>query len=132
MIFILSIVKETLLISWKVKYCYLINIRREAQVLLLGMSTVINWKTLLLADRPHNPAKIFLQQKNGTFKNDSLQSKEAEDMGLLLFDADQDNDLDLYCVSGSSEFKNRVENYQDRLYRNTGQWKISVRFNSVA
>ena len=71
-----------------------------------------------------NPAKIFLQQKNGSFKNDSLQSKEAEDMGLLLFDADQDGDQDLYCVSGSSEFKNRQENYQDRLYRNTGNGKF--------
>ena len=70
------------------------------------------------------PAKIFLQQKDGTFKNDSLQSKSAEDMGLLLFDADQDNDLDLYCVSGSSEFKNNVQNYQDRLYRNTGNGKL--------
>ena len=71
-----------------------------------------------------NPAKIFLQQKDGTFKNDSLQAKEAEDMGLLLFDADQDGDQDLYCVSGSSEFKNRKENYQDRLYRNTGNGKF--------
>ena len=71
-----------------------------------------------------NPAKIFLQQKNGTFKNDSLEAKEAEDMGLLLFDADQDNDLDLYCVSGSSEFKSHVQNYQDRFYRNKGNGKF--------
>ena len=77
-----------------------------------------------------NPAKIFLQQKNGTFKNDSLEAKEAEDMGLLLFDADQDGDQDLYCVSGSSEFKNRKENYQDRLYRNTGNGKFQ--YDSIA
>ena len=77
-----------------------------------------------------NPAKIFLQQKNGTFKNDSLEAKEAEDMGLLLFDADQDGDQDLYCVSGSSEFKNRKENYQDRLYRNIGNGKFQ--YDSIA
>ena len=66
------------------------------------------------------PAKIFLQQQNGSFKGDSLAVKEAEDMGMLLFDADNDDDLDLYCVSGSSEFKNNYTNYQDRFYRNSG------------
>lgn len=64
--------------------------------------------------------KIFMQGKDGSFRIDSLPSKTAEDMGLLLFDADGDNDLDLYCVSGSSEFKSKYDNYQDRLYRNSG------------
>lgn len=69
-------------------------------------------------------AKIFLQQTNGTFKTDSLSSKVAEDMGILLFDADNDGDLDLYCVSGSSEFGRDKVNYQDRFYRNTGKGKF--------
>lgn len=71
-------------------------------------------------------AHVFLQQKNNTFKHDSLQTKVPEDMGLLLFDADGDNDLDLYCVSGSSEFKNEYEHYQDRLYINNGTGKFSL------
>ena len=69
-------------------------------------------------------AKIFLQQGNGSFKTDSLPAKVAEDMGLLLFDADNDGDQDLYCVSGSSEFKGDKLNYQDRFYRNTGKGKF--------
>lgn len=69
-------------------------------------------------------AKIFLQQANGSFQNDSLPAKVAEDMGLLLFDADNDGDLDLYCVSGSSEFKGNKLNYQDRFYRNSGNGKF--------
>ncbi len=69
-------------------------------------------------------AKIFLQQVNGSFKTDSLPTKMAEDMGLLLFDADNDGDLDVYCVSGSSEFKGNKLNYQDRFYRNSGNGKF--------
>ena len=73
-----------------------------------------------------NSAKIFFQRTNGSFRMDSLNSKAAEDMGLLLFDADGDNDLDLYCVSGSSEFKKEYDNYQDRFYRNSGDGKFQL------
>lgn len=69
-------------------------------------------------------AKIFIQQTNGTFKTDSLSAKTFEDMGILLFDADNDGDQDLYCVSGSSEFKGDKVNYQDRFYRNSGNGKF--------
>jgi hypothetical protein len=62
----------------------------------------------------------FLQQKDGTFKHDSLPVKSQEDMGILLFDADHDNDLDLYCVSGSTEFGKASSFYQHRFYKNTG------------
>ncbi len=73
-------------------------------------------------------ASIFLQQPTGTFKIDSLSAKIQEDMGMLLFDADNDGDLDLYCVSGSSEFGRNNKNYQDRLYRNlgNGQFKLDT------
>jgi hypothetical protein len=64
---------------------------------------------------------IFIQQKNGTFKKDSLGAKPQEDMSMLLFDADGDNDLDLYCVGGSSEFGALPDAYQDRFYRNNGK-----------
>ncbi len=67
---------------------------------------------------------VFIQQKDNSFKMDQLPVKDSEDMGLLLFDADGDSDLDLYCVSGSSEFKDRDEMYQDRFYRNLGNGKF--------
>lgn len=76
-------------------------------------------------------AKIFLQQTNGTFKTDSLPVKVAEDMGILLFDADNDGDQDLYCVSGSSEFKRDKVNYQDRFYRNSGKGKFILEANAL-
>jgi hypothetical protein len=76
-------------------------------------------------------AKIYLQQQNGSFKTDSLQVKVAEDVGILLFDADNDGDEDLYCVSGSSEFKHDKVNYQDRFYRNSGKGKFVYEANAL-
>lgn len=74
----------------------------------------------------HNSAKIFYQETGGTFRMDSLPVKESEDTGLCLFDADHDGDLDLYCVSGSSEFGRNIKRYQDRLYRNNGKGKFML------
>ncbi len=65
-------------------------------------------------------AVIYFQKSDGKFENAVLPNKKMEDMGLLLFDCDHDGDLDLYCASGSSEFGKSIDNYQDRLYRNSG------------
>lgn len=70
-------------------------------------------------------AAVFYQQPDGTFKTDSLPAKVQEDLGLLLFDADGDADLDLYCVSGSAEFGRDAQNYQHRFYRNNGKGKFT-------
>jgi hypothetical protein len=74
----------------------------------------------------HHPARVFIQQKNGNFRADSLASKESEDVGIILFDADGDIDLDLYCVSGSSEFGLNSSYYQDRFYRNDGDGHLAL------
>jgi hypothetical protein len=66
---------------------------------------------------------LFLARPDGTFGSQLLPAvrKPEEDMGSLLFDADNDGDLDLYVVSGSSEFGDDSPLYQDRLYRNDGK-----------
>lgn len=74
----------------------------------------------------HHSAMIYRQQHDGKFRIDSLAAKESEDIGLLLFDADKDGDLDLYCVSGSSEFGKTSSLYQDRLYRNDGKGNFEL------
>lgn len=69
------------------------------------------------------PGRMYLQQTDGTFimlhgpwESDSIQ----QDMGCLLFDANNDNKIDLYVVSGGNEFPDQSPLYGDRLYINTG------------
>ncbi|MEX2234718.1 MAG: VCBS repeat-containing protein, partial [Cyclobacteriaceae bacterium] len=66
--------------------------------------------------------QIFRQKRNGTFESTELSKadRESEDMGSLFFDADNDNDLDLYVVSGGNEYNPDHRHYQDRLYFNDG------------
>jgi hypothetical protein len=76
--------------------------------------------------------KFLLQQKDGKFvvKNfpvfNSKDPKTPEDMGLLLFDADNDGDVDLYCASGSDEFPANANRYQDRFFINDGKGNFSL------
>ena len=72
--------------------------------------------------------QIFLQQKNGSFirktllnKGDSIPEKNNEDFGIVLFDADNDGDLDIYIASGGYEFEHNTAAYTDRLYINDGK-----------
>jgi len=74
-------------------------------------------------------ATIFTQEENGRFSEsefDKKNEKYNEDEGLLLFDADNDNDLDLYIVSGSYEFPPGHERYRDRLYLNDGNGSFEL------
>jgi hypothetical protein len=68
--------------------------------------------------------KLYFQNKNGSFELQKQTcfeiDKECEDIGVLLFDADGDKDLDLYVVSGGNEFSTDSPELQDRLYLNDG------------
>jgi hypothetical protein len=74
-------------------------------------------------------AAMFTQDEAGRFHSSMLKKtreKYSEDEGLLLFDADNDNDLDLYIVSGSYEFVPNNPRYTDRLYINDGKGNFTL------
>jgi enediyne biosynthesis protein E4 len=66
---------------------------------------------------------MFIQQANGKFKKKSVSQIDSlsEDMGVLFFDADNDNDMDLYIASGGSEQLKNSSPYEDHLYLNDGK-----------
>jgi len=77
-------------------------------------------------------AVIFLQQDNGSFSQTQLLSSPqantqvSQDMGITLFDADGDGDLDLYITHGGYESKPNTNAYQDKFYINDGKGKFVV------
>lgn len=78
--------------------------------------------------------KFLIQNTEGKFAvQDLLPDKDhnTEDMGVLLFDADKDNDLDLYIVSGSYEFNADSSALQDRFYTNDGKGNFALQANAI-
>ncbi|MEZ5038471.1 MAG: VCBS repeat-containing protein [Saprospiraceae bacterium] len=67
---------------------------------------------------------VYLQNDQGGFEElvvpDLQEDKYYEDLGILIFDADQDGDQDFYIASGGNEFKPNSPGYEDRLYENMG------------
>lgn len=67
---------------------------------------------------------LFIQFSDGSFQKQNIQAftddKNYEDMQSIFFDFDNDNDLDLFVVSGGNEFAEHSSLYADRLYINDG------------
>ncbi|MEP7128636.1 MAG: VCBS repeat-containing protein, partial [Chitinophagales bacterium] len=65
---------------------------------------------------------LLMQQANGSFKKIEIPAfatdSLSEDIDALFFDADNDKDLDLYVVSGGTEFTNQAAELKNRLYIN--------------
>ena len=73
--------------------------------------------------------RLLLGLQSGGFKkmniDDFVADKLYEDIGAIFFDANNDNNLDLYVVSGSYEFYEDSPLQQDRLYLNNGAGKFT-------
>lgn len=70
-----------------------------------------------------NTASVYFQKESG-FEKQNIETitKDSghEDMGIHIFDADNDGDNDIYIVSGGNEFEPDSIMLQDRLYVNDG------------
>jgi len=68
-------------------------------------------------------SRIYISDKNRLIERNikSFQDDAGnEDMESIFIDIDNDNDLDLYVVSGGNEFVNRSVELSDRIYLNDG------------
>lgn len=73
--------------------------------------------------------QLFIQGVEGMFTARGLIAEEGnsfEEMGILLFDIDNDKDLDMYLVGGSNEFLANAQEYSDRLYLNDGSGDFTL------
>lgn len=78
---------------------------------------------LFIGGSKGNAPSLFINTENGFVlkkTTDFDQSKNSEDMESVFFDADGDNDLDLYVCSGGIEFSQYSAEFLDRLYVNDG------------
>ncbi len=77
-------------------------------------------------------ASLLFQQPNGQFKETTLiagatkDNKNWEDVGVLLFDADNDSDLDIYISSGGFENEANSASYDDKFYLNDGRGTFTL------
>ncbi|WP_111682393.1 VCBS repeat-containing protein [Winogradskyella tangerina] len=71
------------------------------------------------------PSELYIQTRQGTFNKSNqklFQSNiKLNDNNALFFDADNDNDLDLYVASGNYHEIDKIRLHQDRLYINNGK-----------
>ena len=81
------------------------------------------------------PGGLFYQKTDGTFEQQKfkilLEDRKHEDIGSLIFDADNDGDNDLYIVSGGNEFKSGSPMLHDRLYVNQGDGELIKSYNAL-
>lgn len=66
------------------------------------------------------PGQIWFQDEDGTYRPKQQFDSQFEDTDAVFVDIDGDTDLDLYVTSGSSEFYETSEFYNDRVYLNDG------------
>ncbi len=80
---------------------------------------------LFIGGSSHKEGVFFIQNKNSTFTKKPFLVKDEEDTAVALLDFDKDGDLDLYCVSGGTEYKTNFIKYRDRIYVNNGKGDFS-------
>ena len=90
---------------------------------------------LVVGSSSQNQTAIFFQTKEGRFLQNTSKSVAQdsiyEDMGVHLFDVDNDGDNDIYIASGGNEFFPNSKELQDRLYINDGVGNFTKAIDAI-
>lgn len=85
-------------------------------------------KDFIIGGAAQSPAGVYFQSKYGFQKQLAAAiaaDSGQEDMGIHIFDVENDGDNDIYIISGGNEFDPNSEMLQDRLYINDGAGNFS-------
>lgn len=85
------------------------------------IGAAVGSQSILYLGRPNNK----FEKITGPWEQDI----ESEDVQAVFFDADADGDIDLYVVSGGSEYADGSPEYQDRLYLNDSKGNFTKSVN---
>ncbi len=74
--------------------------------------------------------QLYLQQPAGNFVRHQIkvfeQYKDFEDVAVLFFDADRDNDMDLFIGAGGNATNPGERTLEHRLYKNNGKGDFTI------
>jgi hypothetical protein len=91
---------------------------------------------IVIGGNSTQPAQILLQLSSGKFIQKPLTTNSPnggfyQDGGVLLFDANGDNALDIYIARGGYTAKPNSGNYQDKLYLNNGKGEFTLQQDAL-
>lgn len=101
----------------------------EGPVVALGDINGDGKKDIVAPGAKNQPTQVFLNTNKAMVplkQHDFEKTARAEHTKTLLFDADQDGDLDLYLTSGSVELSAFSDFLFDRLFFNDGKGNFSM------
>ena len=97
-------------------------ISREGPAIAIADINGDNINDVFIGSPSFQKSEIFIGNKNEEFtlsdQKDLYKDYISEDVDALFFDIDNDEDLDLYVVSGGNEFSKITNSLKDRLYIN--------------
>ena len=123
--------KENSMVDYERQPLLLKMYSREGPALVVGDVNNDGLEDLFVGSAYRDTSYIWLQDTSANFtKKIKLEgSWFHEDEGALLFDANQDGNLDLYVTSGGNQYATKLKKgvmYQDRLYLNKGGDKFEL------